>query len=469
MIDKYTRKPDFEIEIRRPNYTLPSYQDELVVCFGPVEGEGKSTACIGYDFNESLSSISTSFSLSLTLERDENRFTWYDKIHVRDLIFIKEHGKTRFAGFVQSRRYSARMGDKGPQRTISINGTSIGGLLESFSIIMDIHILSASKTAEAASSRFMAALASKIEVDQTMSELIKTVYKSFMDMVDQIGESPGIGVRKILDKFFDIGGKFSPNIKAKYPYVLSLYQTGENSVWDIISQIITPPFHEIYGLWNYSTGINRYELIIRPTPFDAVDWAKLPISRIPEDIPAVFLKDYDIGDSDNDTKTLYGCFLPGSAYSREKALTLDNFAYTLKFDKEKWPYYGYRPLFTELRFFNRMAGDTGSFPDVASMVATLSKQLYDWFRNNSGFLTGTVTIENVETEDYPHYPQVGERFGLLGGEFYIETSQHSWNYGGEMTTSLGLSRGFLYSDSGSQKGPIDKIGQKVGFLEADDA
>ncbi len=467
MITKYTRSPEFEIEIRRPNYTLSSYQDDLIVVFSGSGGEGKSTACIGYSFEESLAQLNTPFSFQTTLERDERGYTWYDKIQVRDLVFIKEHGKTRFAGYVQNRRYNARMGDHGPQRSITISGTSIGGFLTTFSIILDLHILSANTSAEAESRKFMAAIAGKVEVNQSMSELIKSIYSAFLNMVDKIGSSQNIGIRQILDNFVDAGSRFDSGVKAKYPYALSLYQTGENNLWDIISQIITPPFHEIFGLWNFDQGVNKYELIIRPTPFDGERWSALPIHTIPDDIPAVFLRDYDVGDSDNDMKTLYGCFLPGSAYSREKILTLDNFAYTLKFDSEKWPYYGYRPLFTECRYFNRE--HEADFKEVPDLVRQLSQQLYDWFHNNALFLTGSVSIESVDTIEYPNYPRIGERLGFLGGEFYIETAQHSWQYMGEMVTTLGLSRGFLYTKQGEQKGPIDKIGQKVGVLEAENA
>jgi hypothetical protein len=467
MIQKFTRQPDFEIEVRRPNYAVPKYQDDLIVVFGATESSGRSTACVGYNFDENLASLDTGFSFQLTLERDKDGYTWYDKIHVRDLVFIREHGKTRFAGYIQNRRYVARMGDKGPQRSIAISGTSIGGFLTTFSIIMDLHILSSNQTAKDAASQFMAAIASNIDVNQSMAELMKAVFKAFLDMVDKIGGSQNIGVRQIIEKFFNIGGKFSPNVKAKYPYCLSLFQTGENSLWDVISQIVTPPFHELYGLWNYAMGANNYELIMRPTPFNPSDWSALPISVIPDDIPALFLKDYDIGDSDNDMKTIYGCFLPGSAISREKAMTLDNFKYSMKFDNDMWPYYGYRPLFTELRYFNR--AKEKDFTDVATMIAELSQQLYDWFHNNAGFLTGTVSIENVETTEYTHYPQIGERLGFLGGEFYIEQTRHSWQYGGEMVKTLGVSRGFLYSKGGTQTGAIDKIGMKIGVLENDNA
>src|SRR3972149_1097101 len=108
MLQKLTRKPDFEIEIRRPNYLSTVYEDQLIVTFGSQIAQGYSTACTAYSFTESLSSLDTPFSLSLTLEKDSSGKTWYDKIEKRDLIFIKEYGKIRFVGFVTDRRYQAK-------------------------------------------------------------------------------------------------------------------------------------------------------------------------------------------------------------------------------------------------------------------------------------------------------------------------------------------------------------------------
>jgi hypothetical protein len=207
--------------------------------------------------------------------------------------------------------------------------------------------------------------------------------------------------------------------------------------------------------------------VLRPTPFDPVDWVALHITKIPQEIPALFLRDYDVGDSDQDTKTLYGCFLPGSGKSREQALTQSNFEHTLAFDQDKWPYYGYRPMFVELQYFNRSQQSTWTGSDA--MIKKYSDQLKSWFKNNAGFLTGSVVIEDVEDQKYTNYPQFGDRLGFLGGEFYIEEAQSSWQYMGEQSRTLSISRGYLYGNGGDQQGPIDKIGQKVMDLEANDA
>jgi len=460
MISTYTRFPQFEIEVRRPDYTVLNYEDELIATFGVIQSKEVSTACISYEFSESLSSPSSSFSFNLTLERDSSGKTWMDKIQIRDLVFFKEHGKTKFVGYVTNRRYAARMGEKAPQRMITISGMNIGNLLVSFSIVMDQHILAANKTAQSASQQFMSSIASKIEVNQSLAGLLKAIIKSYLDMQDAIGESGASGIRQIIDTFFDLSSKFSTQIVAKYPMALSLFQMGENNLFNILQSIITPPFHEMYSKWNPST--NKFELIVRPTPFDPEDWSKLPLHVVPDNIPPLFLQSYDIGNSDSEVYTVFGVFLPGSGFSREKVLTLENFSLNLKKDTTKWPYYGYKPLFVELKFFNRSNESTFQ---AGELMRLYSQKLYDWFNNNPNYYSGTVTLMNVQNQQYPSSPTIGERLGLLGGEFYIEDVHHSWEYEGPMTLSLSVSRGFTYSQAGIPQYPIAQIGQKIGILE----
>ena len=85
------------------------------------------------------------------------------------------------------------------------------------------------------------------------------------------------------------------------------------------------------------------------------------------------------------------------------------------------------------------------------------------------FLSGTVTIKSLQNNENQKFPLLGERLGFLGGEFYIESARHNWQMMGEMTTTLGVSRGFKYSQTGEQSGIIDNVGQKIKTLEATDA
>lgn len=460
----YTRTPQFEIEVVRPDYTQArAYKESLVVTFGTASSKEISTACVSYEFSESLASPDGGFSLILTLERDESNKTWYDKILARDLVRIKEHGKVRFVGYVSDRRYVARMGDKGPERSISISGRSIGGLLVTFSILLDLHILTSARTAETAQKQFMESIAANIDKNQSLAGIIQTIKDAYFKAMEATGGNQNLGVKHIVENFFDFSTRMSTRVVAQYPIIVSAFQTGENNLWEIISQLLNPPFHELFGMWDHDA--RRFQLWFRQTPFDPSDWSSLPITKIPEDIPALLLQDYDVGSSDADVKTWFICTLPGSAISREKAITLDAYSRSSVRDDAKWPYYGYRPMYVECRFFNRSEENQKDFSGAEQLMQEMSQRLKDWYGNNADFLSGSITIMGVDDEKYNAYPRIGERLGFLGGEFYIEATRSSWSYGGPMLRSLSISRGYSYTAAGAQREPIRQVGPKIGVLE----
>jgi hypothetical protein len=466
-LSSYTRTPGFKIEIVRPDYEhAQSYREDNVVTFGVNTSEGASTACVSYRFSEALSSPEGAFSLSLTPERDSQGRTWYDKIRKRDLVRIEEHGLVRFVGYVTNRRYAARMGDKGPERNIIITGNSIGALLVYFTILLDIHILSSTATGETAQIQYMETIAANIDKNQSFAGIIQSIKTAYFQAMEATGGNQNLGVRHIIDTFFDFSTKMSSSVVAQYPIVVSAFQTGENNLWETIQQLLNPPFHELFGMWNPTS--KKYELWFRQTPFDATDWASLPITRIPDDLPALLFQDYDIGDSDEDVKTWFICTLPGSAISREKATTLDSYSRSSVKDESKWPYYGYRPMYAECRFFNRSEDNQQEFSGAEQLMHDLSQKLKDWYSNNADFLTGTITCMNVQNSDYSSYPRIGERLGFLDGEFYIEGTESSWQYGGPMLRTLQISRGYMYTSGGAQREPIPQVGPKIGILEQEE-
>lgn len=467
-INTYTRTPAFSIEVIRPDYTqAQTYKEDAVVTFGMSGLSGQSTACLSYEFQEQVASPEGTFSFTTTLERDAQNKTWYDKINSRDLVRIYEHGKVRFVGYVTDKRYIARMGEKGPERSIAFSGKSIGSFLVTFSILLDLHILSASATAQTAQKKFMEAIAANIDKGQQMASVIVAIKDAYFDMMEAVGGNQNLGVKHIIDAMFDFSTQMSTSLTAQYPIVISAFQTQENNLWETIQQVLNPPFHELFGMWD--PDAKKYQLWLRQTPFDASDWMNLPISWIPDDIPALLLNDYDVGASDADVKTFFICTLPSSGISREKALTLDNYARSAVIDDAKWPYYGFKPMYVECRFFSRSEDNQKNFSGAEKLMHDLSQKLYDWYSNNADFLTGTISIMSAEDENYNAYPRIGERLGFLGGEFYIEGVKSSWQYGGTMVRTLSVSRGYMYTAAGAQREPIQQVGPKIGVLEQEAA
>jgi len=460
----YTRTPNYSIQVVRPDYTNAHYYKETeIVTFGTAETRNQSTACIQYEFQEQLLSPEGEFSFVTTLEADEQGYTWYDKISTRDLVRISEHGKVRFVGYVTDKRYVSRMGSRGPERSIMISGKSLGGLLVSFSLLINQSILSSPITGETAQKQFMEMLAANVDVGQALGPTIVAIKDAYFNLMEAIGGNQNLGVKHILTTMFDFSTRVSPSVKAWYPVVVSAFQTGENNLWSTLQQVLNPPFHEIFGLWD--PDAKKYDIWVRQTPFDPSDWMNLPITRIPEDISPVLLVDYNIGASDRDVKTFFICTLPGSGIDLQKALTVDDYAQCPVIDKKKWPYYGFKPLYAELKYFNRSEKNQQEFSGANKLMRDLSQKLYDWYANNAEFLSGSLTLMNVQDNQYRAYPRIGERLGFLGGEFYIEQTKSSWTYGGPMLRTLAISRGYVYTATGKQQERIQRVGPKVGVLE----
>jgi len=458
------RKPSFKIEVIRPNYSSPAYtvKKRVVVFLASDDLKvDESNACTAYSFDETLHTVESSFSLTLTTEVDSDGLTWYDKIEKMDLINIYEFEELRFAGLVRSRRYSATLSGGKPSRTIQITGSGLGGMISQFKLVLDQFLYESSTTAEAASRKLMGRLSSLQDSENApVAPLIIAIYDAYFELTQAIGELGGsVGLRGLIEHFVDVGSKLSRDVVLRYPMSFALYQVGENNVWDIISQIVVPPINELYGYWNPLA--KKFEIVFRQAPFEPADWKALNTNEV----PPVYLDDYNVGDSDAEVYTFYLGTLPGSGISRNKAMVYDSGAGKIgQIDSEKWKLYGYRPMIVDFRYFHREAEKTFG---AATLMRELSEMMKRWFKNNDEFLSGTVTMMTPGNERYaPANPRVGEKLSFMQGEFYIEGVSHSWRMMAPMETELTVTRGYQYDRSGNMTGRIDTLGKKIRSAES---
>ena len=451
------RKPKFEVQIQRPDYSSKTYSTNLVVSFVSSEitnEEKSSTALTSYTFSESLDPISSDFSLSITLEKDENGRTWIDKISDMDLVFISEFNVRRYVGYVKRRSYAASISSDGaPERRITIQGGSLGSLLNSFKIVLDQALYAGNSTANTASAALMSKLSSEWEPGAKLSGMVESIVDSFLELTLKFSNSEFVGIKGVIDYLIDFYSGIPSKFVVQYPMSLSLYQRGENSIWDLLSNIAHPPINELFGRWNPDFGV--YELVFRQAPFEPADWKQLVCNVVPPTI----LTEYDLSFSNEDVFTFYLCSLIGSGIDRNKAVVLtagEKKRNLYQLDEEKWSKYGYRPLIADFRYFNRSKIKEHS--ETFSLIVELSSMLKRWFSKNDELLSGTVTIMTVDGKDEQiKNPRVGEKLKLVQTEFYIESGEHSWSYGGPMQTKLGLSRGYEYDNSGNMAKKPDCI------------
>lgn len=459
------RRPQFRVTMLRPDYQNPARmfkpvsewagRDRVHFVARAPEANNESNALVSYEYKESLQDVMHPFSMELTLERDPEGNTWLDKIEPRDMVQIEEFGRVRYVGFVNRINYTSRMSDEGPNRSISVSGFGFGGLLASFSILLDLRYWSSSTTAEAASTQLKTTMASTMGEQQPLYRILHAIYETFLDLVEKVGKvQPTYGLRPLFDTYLDYTGGMNQDVISRYPMALSLFQTGQNNVWALWQQVLTRPLHELFGYWEHDLG--KYRVVMRQTPFEPADWTALPI----HEIDPVLALGWTLGRSDDEVYTFYSTTVTGSQISREMAIAIDEYRETAVIDEERWASYGFRPLETSFAFFNRSEIRKYGPRDLMELGSEL---MYNWYRNNPDFYNGS--LELMTTGDL--YPRIGERVGMLGAEFYVTDTTRSWRMGGQMRSNIAISRGFVYDANGNQVRGIPDVGRKLRAFEED--
>lgn len=454
------RRPDVGVRIVRPRYESSDYKADLVVEFVPrvasLSPEAKeSDALIGYSYEESVSGPESSFSLTFAAQPLADGRSIMDAIQPMDLVFIREFGLDRYCGVVHQVRYSARLSDAGPQRSIIVTGSGIGDLIASFGLLMDYRLLANGPL------RDMVNTALKVEIaaakNASFREVLQIIYQKYIGLATTTPDTGKTvsGVRSILAEFLSLDS-IGDDLVSHYPLAIRFFQQGINSIWEIWKSILPPPLYELFGLWVPYQSEGVYQVKARLCPFSASDWDGLPISVI----NPIALIDYSIGHDDSDATTFFYATLPGSELSEKEVLALDGLGQLWKADISKWPKYGYRPMTATMRYFNRAAQEDSTQEILKDAAASM----FDWYCENDRFLSGRITHISVDDPAIMKYARAGERISFVGGEFYVSKTSRNWAYGGSPTTTLDVTRGFKYS-SGVRQGPILDLGKRFKELE----
>jgi hypothetical protein len=407
---------------------------------------------VGYSFEESISDVNAPFSITLLPTIDKDGQTWVDKIAPMDLVFFEEFGKVRYCGLVSEIRYIAQMSDNGPSRSIVVQGGGFGKLLEDFKLVMEYHLWLAGPDADTASKILLNEI---LAAGRNMRNVLVTIYRNFM-LLTTLGAdgASSAGIKALIDRYVDINSGISENLEAWYDMTISLYQSGVNDIWSIWKGIIPAPLYELYGKWDSDT--QKYKIIARLTPFDADDWQKLESTTLNPNL----LTDYSVGRDNSEVRTFFFATMPWSV-SREEALTVDYYQKTRKINKDKWPMYGYRPLEMSFRYVKR---DPENQQDIESVLQKAADTMYNWYGKNDELMNGQIDIISADDKKLMAYPSIGMKLSFLGGEWYIERTNHTWTYGKSPITTLWVTRGYVYNN-GAMVGPIAGIGKRLKELE----
>jgi hypothetical protein len=459
-MDHIIRRPSLSIQVVRPSYTSPVYRSATIVTFVPravseddkaKRHEAASDALLSYSYSESIVSVDSPFTMSVTPEMDKNGLTWLDKISKMDLVFIEEFGKIRYCGVVHDVRYSARMGQDGPSRGVVISGNGFGHLISLFQLVMDYHLWVNGPSAETASQQLKVGLAN--DSGRKLKATLKIIYDSFITLVTtpDVGEI-NYGVKILINNYLDLDKGLSDSMEGWYDLAINLYHVGENNIWQIWQSIIPPPIYELFGRWDCDAC--KYVVFARQSPFDAADWRALNSTMT--SVNPLVLTDYDVGCGDSEAKTFFYGEIPGSELEPKETLAMSEYKATRVADNKKWPIYSFRPMSILFRFFNRKSENS-----TDQVLKRMAETLYNWYHINDELLNGTISLISIDDAAVMKYPTIGTKLSFLGGEFYIEETERSWKYGDSPRTKLTVTRGAIYDTDGSFRGPIKNLGKRL--------
>jgi hypothetical protein len=433
-----------------------------------VEGAGRVLQA--YSFSTSVNDPKGAFSLTFYPDDDNGLYkdkSIFDMIEEMDIVLIYEQTDEKgnypyaaYTGVVRKKRLVAQMTEDGPRRSIVVSGHSIAGLVHEFYISMDTQAMVI--TDEIASSR-------QIEVELTrqllrsdnkpikVAEAIDIIWKGFLDLSSRYKLLSTPKVAEILKKWIGENPFDIDDSSFYYPIGSVFYGQNTKNFYSVIESLIPRPVYEIFPY----TSKGETKVKIRIAPFDSGKWSNLNPDN--KTIDPVLLKSFDLTQSDEEVYTVFFAYLDGYPMQIDKALILSSQKVKglpgVVLDEDKFGIYGYRPLYLSFHgYYKSTEEDT----DTSEELKKLNKTLKEWFGNLEEMYTGNITMS---TDVSAEMPNAGEKIPFLGGEFYVVSSEHRWNYGGNPETSLSISRGGDYS--GGSFNELNDVSERYRELKDD--
>lgn len=401
-----------------------------------------------------------------------------DYLNTMDIVQIYEFDTLKFQGFIQTIQGTGSIDPKGgkPTRMVQITAKTFGSLFVDGELGLNLYLGLQNQKVGAKMIQFAETLADTINADgSTFSDIIKAIVDAWYTYLDDLGAK---NYRKYLERYVDYETAMVGKATSGAPRSFQLFNptAQKMSLWSVIQQVCEPPFNEVWfdngprKVYTEKTkaltgpmadtdmpagqGNEKTYMIVRSTPFNGtvVDgnpttlWDDMP-SKI---IPLGYLTKFSLTKSMNEAYTFY-VVKPSSVDLNEYALISEGaFAQDIPaFNK-----YLFRPM-EQQQFFARFSApnDTKKEPKMADIFKVSqdgADTLKNWYENNDVFLSGTFNI--MVPSDPDHDPRIGEKIefeGLPNMFFYVEGVAHSWNYGGPVTSTLTVTRGY------GQAGPIE--------------
>jgi hypothetical protein len=402
-----------------------------------------------------------------------------------DVVKIYEFGTLKYMGFVTRIGASGEISpDSGkPTRTVSLYLSSFGELLVNGHLGVSLFLQASNVNTNnpnfleigTALNAAWNGIANLLSSESTYSQILSQIVVDWLNFVTNVGASKYVTYfNYFIDSDLGLVGQTIPQTP-RAPFLFSS-EDSDVTLMDILYKFAQMPFNELfmdcgprtiyaegdeYLSSVVSTDLNNEKeyIITRHTLFDgSIDdsggkkdlWSSL----VSVTLPISYLKRFDLNKSMEESYTFYlvdpALFDPG-----DYGLIADGDAVM---DTDAFNKYLLREMHQQLFYdtfqsvsatsANELRNDKANV--INTDVANKALMLKNWYANNDKFLSGTFLME--VPKDSRLDPRIGDKIdwdGISDAYFYVEGVAHSWTYGGELTSTLSVTRGF------GNNGPID--------------
>jgi hypothetical protein len=322
------------------------------------------------------------------------------------------------------------------------------------------------------------------EDNMTIESFMKKTWEYFRRVSEDVSQGSGLvngRLLEIIDNEKFIGKDFilvtGKETHLQYPVATMFYNQTNNYITDVWHNILPKPVYELFA--RFDGGKNKPVIVARQVPYGDPDngnndWQELDP---PYSIDPVMLVGYDLEQSDEEVYTAFNSYVIGSPKAREfyQVVSERVESNNIEIDKDKSAIYGFKQLTISFMGFDRMKNDDD--PDkreneLSEALKKLNARAKYWFSRLDEMYSGTITLvtdfkqkEDRNGKKKSINPRAGCRVNFLGGQFYIEKSEHSWNYGKTPLNRLTVSRGMVYDENGRIKEEISGIGKLYGEMD----
>lgn len=484
--------PGFKVEYQTPRpkvEIIPPDGSHVVLSpfYAGVSRDARhiiSNNLLSYAFSEAVDDLTGSFSFSLENEMvikptpNNTGKSLFDLIPCRSVVNIYEDDEETpaFRGIIRKRHTGATMTANGVKKSVVFSGESIISCITNFMVPLDVHIPNISN-AIAKTKQLQVELS---EEDMTIESFMKKTWEYFRKVSEEVSHSSGLVNGRLLqiidtkdfigEDFIHVTGK---ETALQYPVATMFYNQTTNYITEVWRNILPRPAYELFT--RFDEEKKKPLIVARQAPYGDPDrgnhdWLDLKLYAID---PAS-LTGYDLDQSDEDVYTAFNSYVIGSPKAKEFYQVVSEKVDTdIKVNEDKSAMYGFKLLSVSFMGFDRMQNESAErSSELTNALSKLNQRTEYWFSRLDEMYSGTITLitgfkkkKDRNGKDLSGNPRAGCRVSFLGGQFYVEKSEHSWNYGRTPVTRLTVSRGMVYDANGKIKAEIPDMGKLYGELD----